>query len=152
MRLPIIMYNVIKTHVNHNVCPVVDTSCSHDGMFLHLCPVIEYRILIGWVTSQTRPLTTLDVIVVLPIYFRGSDANKYLCHSTTNQSKDLGEWLCIHILPHIWFSIFDGITFPYLWCLELTCPGPECLMLNPKLINGFTQFLFWLVTVKFPYQ
>ena len=40
--LPIMMNNVIKTHVNHHVSPVVDTYFSHHLIFVHLCCDIEY--------------------------------------------------------------------------------------------------------------
>ena len=149
-RLPIIMNNVIKTHVNHHVGPVVDTSCSHNGIFVHIFRAIENSLHLGWFTVQTRLLTTFDMLVLLTISFRSSDAKNFWCHLATNQSQDIGECICIQIVPQIWLSIFDGRTFPHLWCWEWTCTGPECLMLNPKLFNSLTQFLFWLVTVKFP--
>ena len=148
-RLAIIMQKVIKTHVNHHVGPVLDHSCSRDGIFVHLRHAIEYNLLLGWVTLQTWPLTTLYMLVVLPIYFRRSDANNFWCRLTTNRFQDLGEWLCIQIVPQIWFSIFYGITFSYVWCLDWSCPGIELLMLNTKLVDSLTQFLFWLVTVQF---
>ena len=74
--LPIIMHIVIKTHVNHNVGPVVDTSCSHDGISVHLHRAIEYSLLLGWVTLKTWPLTTLEMLVVLSISFKMYDAKK----------------------------------------------------------------------------
>ena len=117
---------------------------------MNLLRAIEYSLLIWWVNLQTWPLKTLDMLVVLSIYFRRSDAKNFWCHLTKNQPQDLDEWICIQIVPHIWFYVFDSRTFTYVWCLEWTCPGPECLMLNPKLINGFTHLLFWLVTVQFP--
>ena len=46
-KIPIIMQNVIKNHINYNVFPVVDTSYSHDEMFLHLHDAIEYDLLLG---------------------------------------------------------------------------------------------------------
>ena len=45
-RLPIIVYNVIKTHVNHHVGQVVHTSCSHDRISVHLHRAIEYGLLL----------------------------------------------------------------------------------------------------------
>ena len=39
-RLPIIMYNVIKTHVNYHVSKFVDISCSHDLIFILLILLI----------------------------------------------------------------------------------------------------------------
>ena len=124
LSLPIIMHNSIKTNDNHHVSPFVDTSCSHHGIFVHLLRAIGYSLLLGLVTLQTWPLTTLDMLVVLPIYYIISNANNFWCHWTTNQSQELGEWICIHIVPQIWFSVFDGSTFPYVWCCEWTCPGP----------------------------
>ena len=47
VRLPIIMHNIIDTHVNHHVGTVVDTSCSHNRIFVHLCRTIEYSLLLG---------------------------------------------------------------------------------------------------------
>ena len=148
-RLPIITNNYIKTHMNHHVGPVVDTSFPHNEIFVHICRAIEYSLLLGWVTLQTGPMNTLDMLVVIPIYFRSSDANHFWCDLATKQSQDLGEWLCIHIVPQTWLSIFDGSNSSYIWCYEWTCPGPECLMLNPKLVNTLTHFLFWLVTLQF---
>ena len=148
-RLHIIMHNVINTNVKHHVGPVVDTSCYHDGIFVHLFRAIESSLIPWRVTLQMWPLTTLDMLVVLPISFRSSDAKNFWCHSATNQSQDLGSWLYIHIVPYIWFSIFDGRTFPYVCCCEWTCPGSEYLILNPQLVNSLTQFLWLLVTVQF---
>ena len=58
-RLHIMKHNVIKTYVNHHVGPYVD----------------EYGLITGCVTLQTWPMTTLDMLVVLPINFRGYDDN-----------------------------------------------------------------------------
>ena len=142
-RLPIIMYNVIKPHVNHHVGPVVDTSCSYDRIFVHLRRASR--------TSHYTDLTYDHVghACSTSNFFQKSRWQEFWFHSAINQYQDLGEWLCIQIMPQIWFSIFDGRTFPYVWCLEWTCPGPECLILNPKLVNSLTQFLLWLVTVHF---
>ena len=74
-RLPIMMHNFIKTHVRHNVGPVVDTYFSYDGSFVHICRTIEYGLLLGRVTLQTWSLNTFDMLVVIPITFRRSDAN-----------------------------------------------------------------------------
>ena len=127
---------------------VVDTYFSHDGIFVHFRNVIEYGLLLGWVALQTWPLNILDMPVVIPISFRRFYANNVWCYLATNQYQYLGEWLCMQIVTKIRFSIFDGRTCSYVWCLGWTCTGTEFLMLNPKLVNSLTQFLFWLVTVK----
>ena len=86
--LPIIMHNVIKTHVNHHVSPVVETSCSRDEMFLHIWRAIAYGLILRWVTLQTWPLTTLDMLVVIPFFFRRTNAKNFnvtrqpTCHKT----------------------------------------------------------------------
>ena len=146
------MHNFLKTHVNHHVGPVVDTYFSYDVIFVYLYHAIEYSLLLGQVNLQTWPLTTLDIVVVIPITFRRSNAKNFWWYSTTNQYQDLSECLCIHIMPNIWCSIFDGRTCPYVWFLKWTCPVPKFIRLNPKLVNSLNQFLFWLLTLKFPDQ
>ena len=64
-KLPIMMQNVIKTHVNHHFVPVVETYYSHNVMFVHLRHAIKYGLLLGWITLQTSTPTTLDMILVL---------------------------------------------------------------------------------------
>ena len=70
--------------------------------------------------------------------FQNFWCQKHLCYSETNHYQDLGEWLCMQIVPQIWFPVFDGRTCPYVWCLEWTCPRPKFLMLNIKLFNILT--------------
>ena len=91
----------------------------HAYRVTHLRRAIEYSLLLRWVTLQTWNMTTLDMLVVLPISFWRSNTNNFWCRSETNQYQDLGEWICIQIVPHIWFSIFDGRKVPYVWWLEL---------------------------------
>ena len=62
--------------------PLCRSNCrhnfSHDVFFVHLCCDIKYGLLLGWVTFQTWPLTTLDMLVLITIPFWSSDAKSFL--------------------------------------------------------------------------
>ena len=75
-KLPITIHNVIKTHFNHHIGLVVDTSCYHDWICVRICCAIKYGLPLLWVTLHTLTLTTLDMIVVFPIPFIISDVKQ----------------------------------------------------------------------------
>ena len=105
-RLPIMMHNIIRTHSKHHVGLVVDTYFSHERICVHLCRTIDYGLFLISVTIQALPLTTLEILLVLPIPLGRSYAkNVYTAQQTT----------CTRILVNGFaYRLFHKCYFPYL--------------------------------------
>ena len=90
------------------------------------------------------------MLVVLKIYFRRSDAKNFCSYLATNQSQDLSEWICIQIVPQIWFSILDARNFLYVWCcgkgmylIVSLSPWKWIPHMSAPFINFSRWFLIW---------